>query len=77
AMLGQGQLALNADGSLPYTVVDDFTNNPQSRTGLGYTQADVRVTYQGINEKFLVNMEGGPTVVTIASTGQNINTSAA
>ncbi len=72
AMLGQGMLAENADGSLPYIVVDDFSNNPQSRTGLGYTQADVSVTYLGINEKFILNLEGGSTVVTAQSTGQSI-----
>jgi len=66
-MLTQGQLG-SLDGSLPYSVVCDTTNNPQSRTGLGYVQADVAVQYQGINEKFLVNLQGGQTV-TVQRTG--------
>jgi ribosome-associated toxin RatA of RatAB toxin-antitoxin module len=29
---------------------------------LGYVQADVQVQYQAINEKFIVNVQGGQTV---------------
>lgn len=76
ALLGQGLLALNGDGSLPYLVVCDASNNPQSRTSLGYVQADVTVTYQGINEKFLVNLEGGATVVTQQSNGRTFSLAA-
>ncbi len=61
AMLGQGLLG-TTDGSLPYGVVCDISNNPAARTGIGYVQADVQVQYQGINEKFIVNLEGGQTV---------------
>ncbi|HET6183224.1 MAG TPA: phage tail protein [Acetobacteraceae bacterium] len=61
AMLSQGLLG-SLDGSLPYSVVCDTSNNPSSRTGLGYVQADVQIQYQGINEKFIVNLEGGQTV---------------
>ncbi len=60
-MLSQGLLG-STDGSLPFSVVCDPSNNPSSRTGLGYVQADVQVQYQGINEKFIVNLEGGQTV---------------
>jgi phage tail sheath protein FI len=60
-MLGQGLLGSN-NGSLPFSVICDTSNNPSSRTGLGYVQADVQVQYQGINEKFIVNVEGGQTV---------------
>ncbi|GAN79776.1 phage tail sheath protein [Acidocella aminolytica] len=62
-MLGQNMLALLVDGSLPYSVICDASNNPQSRVSLGYMQADAAVTYQAINEKFIVNMQGGQTVV--------------
>ena len=48
--------------SLPFAVVCDDSNNPSSRTGLGYVQADVQVQYQAINEKFIVNVQGGQTV---------------
>lgn len=61
AMLGQGLLG-STNGSLPFAVVCDTSNNPSSRTGLGYVQADVQVQYQAINEKFIVNVEGGQTV---------------
>jgi phage tail sheath protein FI len=60
-MLGQGLLG-STDGSLPFSVICDTSNNPASRTDLGYVQSDAQVQYQAINEKFIVNMEGGQTV---------------
>src|SRR6185312_12240632 len=60
-MLGQGLLG-SVDGSLPFSVICDASNNLVSRTGLGYVQADVQVQYQAINEKFIINVEGGQTV---------------
>ncbi len=67
-MLSQGLLS-SADGSLPFAVVCNASNNPPSRTALGYVQADVQVRYQSINEKFIVNVQGGQTVT--VSTGLN------
>ncbi len=61
AMLSQGLLG-STDGSLPFSVVCDTSNNPPSRTGLGYVQSDAQIQYQAINEKFIVNIEGGQTV---------------
>lgn len=55
------------DGTLAYSVVCNASNNPQSRTGLGYVQADVTVRYLAINEKFIVNVQGGQTVVVMQS----------
>ncbi len=60
-MLGQGMLG-STDGSLPFSVICDLSNNPLSRTTLGYVQSDAQVQYQAINEKFIVNIEGGQTV---------------
>ena len=60
-MLGQGLLG-STDGSLPFSVVCDTSNNPASRTSLGYVQSDAQIQYQAINEKFIVNVEGGQTV---------------
>ena len=60
-MLEQGILG-STDGSLPFSVICDTSNNPPSRTGLGYVQSDAQVQYQAINEKFIVNIEGGQTV---------------
>lgn len=60
-MLNQGLLG-SVDGSLPFSVICDTSNNPTSRTGLGYVQSDAQVQYQSINEKFIVNIEGGQTV---------------
>ena len=60
-MLSQGLLG-STDGSLPFSVICDASNNPTSRTSLGYVQSDAQVQYQSINEKFIVNVEGGQTV---------------
>jgi len=60
-MLDQGMLGSD-DGSLPFSVICDVSNNPSSMTGLGYVQSDAQVQYQAINEKFIVNIEGGQTV---------------
>jgi hypothetical protein len=60
-MLGQGLLG-STDGSLPFSVICDTSNNPYSRTDLGYVQSDAQVQCQAINEKFIVNLEGGQSV---------------
>jgi hypothetical protein len=60
-MLNQGLLG-SSDGTLPYSVICDSSNNPLSRTGLGYVQANVQIQYQSINEKFIISLEGGQTV---------------
>jgi phage tail sheath protein FI len=62
ALLAQGILG-SLDGSTPYSVICDASNNPQSRTSLGFVQSDAQIQFQGINEKFIVNVEGGQTVV--------------
>ncbi len=70
AMLGQGLLG-STNGSLPFTVVCDISNNPPTRTALGYVQSDAQVQYQAINEMFIVNMEGGQTVLVQTQTLPN------
>ena len=60
-MLLNGLLG-STDGSTPFTVICDTSNNPLSRTSLGYVQSDAQVQFQAINEKFIVNIEGGQTV---------------
>jgi len=67
-MLDAGLLGLYG-GAIPYTVVCDTSNNTQDRTALGYLQADVAVRYQGIVEKFIVNLQGGTTVTVTTSSG--------
>jgi len=64
--LSQGVLG-STTGALPYAVVCDSTNNPQARIALGYVQCDVQVQYQGINEKFIVNLQGGSSVTVTTS----------
>ncbi len=59
--LGQGILG-STEGSLAFSVVCETSNNPNSPTSLGYVQSDSQIQYQAINEKFIVNMEGGQTV---------------
>jgi hypothetical protein len=41
----------------------DLTNNPVNRIALGYMQMDVKVKYLSVVEKFLVNLEGGQSVL--------------
>ena len=60
-MYGQGLLG-STTGSPPFSVICDTSNNPPSRTGLGYVQSDAQIQYQAINERFIVNVEGGQTV---------------
>ena len=60
-MLDQGLLG-STDGTLPYSVICDASNNLPGRTGMGYVRSDVQVRYQAINERFIVNLEGGQTV---------------
>jgi hypothetical protein len=62
-MLQAGQLNAQPSGAVPYSVICNATNNPLSMTSLGYVQANANVTYSAINEKFLVNLQGGQTVV--------------
>jgi hypothetical protein len=59
---------LDATYGTPYAVTCDTTNNPQTRTGLGYLQADVQVRFESIVLFLNVNLAAGQTVV-IASTG--------
>jgi uncharacterized protein len=60
-MLSQGLLG-SADGTLPYSVICDASNNPPGMTGLGYVQANVQIQYQAINDIFIISLEGGQTV---------------
>lgn len=55
AMRDQGQID-------DFSVICDLTNNTPSRIALGYLQADVKVRYLAVVEKFLVNLEGGQSV---------------
>ena len=61
ALLGQGILG-SSDGAQPFSVICDLNNNPPGRTSLGYVQSDAQIQYQAINERFIVNLEGGQTV---------------
>jgi hypothetical protein len=62
----QGMLG-STDGSTPFAVLCDSVNNPANRTALGYVQADVQIRYQGINEKFIVNLDAGASVLVSTS----------
>ena len=65
-LLSQGLLG-STDGTTPFAVLCDTANNPTTRLALGYVQADVQIRYQGINEKFLVNLDGGASVLVTAT----------
>ena len=60
-LVSQKILGSTGSGS-PFSVICDLSNNPLSRTSLGYVQCDVQVQYQAINQKFIVNLQGGQTV---------------
>ncbi len=45
-----------------FSVQCDLNNNPPNRIALGYLQADVKVRYLSVVEKFLLNIEGGQSV---------------
>jgi hypothetical protein len=64
----QGMIG-DVNGGPSFQVVLDSSNNPMNRVALGYQQADVKVIYLSIVEKFIVNVEGGTSVqITRAST---------
>lgn len=56
------------NGGPAFKTVIDASNNPSSRVALGYMQADVQVVYLSVIEKFLINVEGGQSVVIRQST---------
>jgi phage tail sheath protein FI len=55
-------LLVTPDGSIPYGVQCNISNNPPSQTNLGIVQANVQAVFPSILEKFLVNLQGGNTV---------------
>lgn len=61
AMEGQGMIG-DVNGGPAFSVVLDASNNPSNRVALGYMQADCKVKYLSIIEKFIINMEGGTSV---------------
>lgn len=71
-MAGQKMLGRSVDdGGLPFGVICALgpgTNNPPERVKLGYLEADVSVQYLAINEKFIINLEGGQTVTVTRQT---------
>lgn len=68
----QGLLG-SVDGARPFAVLCDAVNNPATRTSLGYVQADVQIRYQGITEKFVVNLDGGAGVLVSTSSASPVS----
>ena len=62
ADLARQGIISNPAGTDPWLVLLDLSNNPQTRTALGYLQADVKVQYGPITEFLLINLEGGQSV---------------
>lgn len=60
-MEGQEMIG-DVNGGPGFQVILDASNNPNSRVALGYQQADVKVVYLSIVEKFIINVEGGQSV---------------
>lgn len=56
-------------GNIPYSVQIDSANNPSDIVAKGMMIAQVKVRYLSILEVFLINLEGGQSVVIRESTG--------
>lgn len=56
ALLDQGMID-------DFQTVCDLTNNPVSRIALGYLQLDIQVVYLAVVEFFIVNLQGGQSVI--------------
>lgn len=52
----------NPQGTQPFLVRLDDTNNPASRVALGFQAADVKIQFGPVVTQFIVNMEAGQTV---------------
>lgn len=61
-LLQQGLLGDPNQTPQPFSVICNASNNPTTRTDLGYVQADTQVKYAAISRFFIVNLEGGQTV---------------
>ena len=70
--LAQQKIISNPQGTDPWRVVLDLTNNTATRLALGYLQADVKVQYGPIVEILICNIEGGQSVQ-IARTSTTLN----
>jgi hypothetical protein len=74
-MLGAGLISESPNGDLPFSVVNDIgpgTINPPEQTKLNIFRASVQVQYDAINEKFVIDYEGGVSVnVARVQTGLN------
>jgi hypothetical protein len=69
-MMGAKLLSEQENGDLPFSVTTALgpnTINPPEQTKLGIFRAGVQVEYDPINEKFVIDLEGGQTV-TVART---------
>jgi hypothetical protein len=65
-----------ADGSQPWQVTLNSTNNPPSQVAAGIETIAIKVIYQSVIEFLIVNLEGGQTV-TIESSGAQLLSNAA
>lgn len=61
--LEQQAMIGDVNGGAAFSVQINKSNNPDSRVALGYLQADVQVKYLSVVFDFLINLEGGQSVV--------------
>lgn len=54
--------ASNPQGTQPFKVILDDSNNPASRAALGFQAADIKVQYGPVITQFIINLEAGQTV---------------
>ena len=60
--LEQQGMVGNAEGTTPFQVILDSTNNPPNRVALGYMQADAKVQYLSVIEYLIANIQAGQSV---------------
>jgi hypothetical protein len=64
-VMGAGLISEDQAGNLPFSVTTGLgpgTLNPPEQTALSIFRAGVQVQYDAINEKFVIDLEGGQTV---------------
>lgn len=60
-----------SDGTTPYGIICNTSNNPTYQIQQGIVEANVTMSYLGILEKFIINLENGTEITVITSVISN------
>ena len=69
-LAGNGLIG-KSDNSRPFTVICNSSNNPVAQIKQGVVQADIAMSYLGIVEKFICNLQNGTEIAVSTSTVSN------